>query len=95
MMDRSRPLYLLYHQHMKALHNTMRDEYTDFFDSAPANWLGGSDLFFAQHEPAAILMKYGQNAQIEISENEEQLWEMERNYAHIKYVSFALACHIA
>lgn len=85
-------------QDVMLLDRMMAIQYDDFVANAPPYWL--SDGWLQQHIPISVACRYGQNQPIASTDPhalrvEARNWHYERDYAHIRYLSVAVATHIS
>ncbi|KAG2742153.1 hypothetical protein P692DRAFT_201809895 [Suillus brevipes Sb2] len=85
-------------QDILLLHRLMIEQYDDFVANAPPYWL--KDGWLQQHIPVSVACRYGQNQPIASTDQhalrvEARNWNHERDYAHIRYLSMAVATHIS
>lgn len=80
---------------VRALHRKIQDDYETWARDAPHQW--SKDDFFINSRPIFVTIHYGQNQEICIRnafEQEADIWETERDYSKIKYLSIAIATEI-
>ena len=80
---------------VKWLSNQIAEKYKKFVQDAPPAWL--EDGFLQSHFPSSITSRYGQNQCICVSgqlDNEGRMWDQERDYSQIDYMTFAIATDI-
>jgi hypothetical protein len=70
----------------------MEGTWTSFVQNAPREWL--SDEFLTSRVPISVSSRYGQNRALNFDDEAAEVWERERDYSHIRYMSIALATHI-
>ena len=69
--------------------------YSEWVEKAPAHWT--ADGFLKNHSPIVITSRYGQNAAIAIPGQEEveaDIWDMDRDFSKVAFLTFALATSI-
>lgn len=79
----------------RQLNTNLISIYDNFVDDAPLDWT--RDGFFKNHVPTSVTSRFGQDqriAQDGTADAEAQKWDEERDYTHIRSVSFALATDI-
>ncbi|KAI6155876.1 hypothetical protein BKA82DRAFT_4011286 [Pisolithus tinctorius] len=78
------------------LHQGFIDLWHAWVAAAPRSWK--QDGFLTANAPVAVSLRYGQNQPLMVSQSidlERMNWNHDRNYAHIRRVSFSLATHIS
>ncbi|KAG2029472.1 hypothetical protein BDR03DRAFT_987731 [Suillus americanus] len=80
-----------------ALHNTIVSDWDEWVAAAPRSWK--EDGWLLSRMPVAITCRYGQNQPIanlnaRANTEEGKIWNTERSYTNIRYVSIAIATDI-
>ncbi|KIK22156.1 hypothetical protein PISMIDRAFT_11857 [Pisolithus microcarpus 441] len=81
---------------MGELHRHLMNSWDRWVNGAPASWK--RDGFLTGNSPVGVCMLYGQNQPIAVAaalEEEKRNWERDRNYRHIRHMSFSLATHLS
>lgn len=92
---RETPTIILTLDNFRQLNKNIISIYDGFVQDAPFDWT--KDGFYKNHVPTSITSRFGQDQRIcqeGTMEAEAQKWDEERDYAHIRYISFALATDI-
>ncbi len=66
--------------------------YREWVEDAPESWK--ADGFLTKNSPIIVTSRFGQNAAIVLQGNEEEeaaMWNVERDYSKIAYLTIALA----
>jgi hypothetical protein len=80
---------------VKSLDEAMVEGYEEWARNAPAKWQ--TDGLFRKNVPIVITSRFGQNTRIAVPENEEEeaeLWDRERDFSKVSFLTFALATSI-
>lgn len=80
---------------VKALDANIVTGYQAWVAAAPRHWK--ADGFLEKNSPIVITSRFGQNAAIAVMGNEEReaaLWDLQRDYSKIAFLTFALATPI-
>src|SRR6266853_3025645 len=94
-ISRDDPTVRLNFKDVQSLDHHLVDGYDDWVDGLPNQWK--KDGFLEKHSPIIITSRFGQNAGIALSDNEDQEaedWHRECDYSKIAFLTFALATSI-
>jgi hypothetical protein len=83
---------------LQELNNTITSDWDEWVADAPRTWK--LDGWLLSRAPVAITCRYGQNQPIATATDqahalESKNWHAERSYAHIRYVSVAIATDVS
>ncbi|KIM65727.1 hypothetical protein SCLCIDRAFT_112506, partial [Scleroderma citrinum Foug A] len=79
----------------RRFHDGFINLWTQWVRQAPASWK--QDGFLTQNSPVRITIHYGQNQPVMVPRSEavERInWTHDREYTHIRQLTFSLATHI-
>jgi hypothetical protein len=80
---------------VKSLDVAMVEGYEEWKENAPATWQ--TDGLFRKNVPIVITSLFGQNTRIAVPENEAEegvMWNAERDFSKVSFLTFALATSI-
>jgi hypothetical protein len=74
----------------------IRGEFEEWVINAPESYK--EDIFLMERTPLVITSRYGQNQSIGVQDEDanadEQNWELEQDFALIRYITVAIATHV-